>query len=113
MGKHIALPPSEMAEISHFQGPASISSFSIKNMGGISKAYEPPVPKHLIPTNNPFYNKQLTIGSDPYRGELGKSESGRIDRPTPRSLLNWINSSNTKKVQQRITNRMQYLKQMS
>lgn len=82
------------------------------------QAYEPPVPKHLIPTNNPFYNKQMTIGSDSYgggdrRGGLGSSESEKIDRPTPRSLLNWINSSNTKRVQQRITNRIQYLKQMS
>jgi hypothetical protein len=60
----------------------------------------------------------MTIGSEMQHsiggsGGLGSSESGKIDRPTPRSLLNWINSSNTKRVQQRITNRIQYLKQMS
>jgi hypothetical protein len=56
---------------------------------------------------------QHSYGGGDKRGGLGSSESGKIDRPTPRSLLNWINSSNTKRVQQRITNRIQYLKQMS
>lgn len=32
---------------------------------------------------------------------------------TPRSLLNWINASNTKKVQRRMTNRIEYLKHLS
>jgi len=25
----------------------------------LNKMYEPPIPKHLIPTHNPFYNKQI------------------------------------------------------
>jgi hypothetical protein len=29
---------------------------SIRNLHRI---YEPPIPKHLIPTNNPFYNKNV------------------------------------------------------
>jgi hypothetical protein len=29
------------------------------SMMNLHKIYEPPIPKHLIPTNNPFYNKQI------------------------------------------------------
>lgn len=32
---------------------------NISSMRDIHKIYEPPIPKHLIPTNNPFYNKSL------------------------------------------------------
>ena len=56
LAKHIAIQPPELVDISHFQAPASTSSFSMKVAPG-HQAYEPPVPKHLIPTNNPFYNK--------------------------------------------------------
>ena len=37
----------------------------------------------------------------------------KADHTSPRSLLNWINSSNTKKTQKRMTNRIEYLKQIS
>jgi hypothetical protein len=36
--------------------PGSAASLSMRNL---HKLYEPPIPKHLIPTNNPFYNKQI------------------------------------------------------
>jgi len=31
-------------------------SSNISSMRDIHKIYEPPIPKHLIPMNNPFYN---------------------------------------------------------
>ena len=30
------------------------------SMLDLHKMYEPPIPKHLIPTNNPFYNKSMS-----------------------------------------------------
>lgn len=103
-----------------------VASFSMRSL---HKIYEPPIPKHLIPTNNPFYNKKIfspqtaqavsqsgfilneghaIANSLPAYNEYEEKRS-----TTPRSLLKWINSSNTKKVQKRMTNRIQYLKQLS
>ena len=72
------------------------------------KMYEPPIPKHLIPTNNPFYNKQIFSPSHASEsiGENYQQDVGYQKQSSPRSLLNWINASNTKKVQQRMTNRI-------
>ena len=109
------------------------------SMKSLQRIYEPPIPRHLIPTNNPFYNKQIfssntassivnTLkdkvtnfnGTEAVRendGHLANSMPvGNEDQKrstTPRSLLNWINSSNSKKVQKRMTNRIHYLKHLS
>jgi hypothetical protein len=80
---------------------------------GFTKLYEPPIPKHLIPTHNPFYNKQIFgVNQQTAYSDFShkNAEDGAGFQTSPRSLLNWINSSNTKKTQKRMTNRIEYLK---
>jgi hypothetical protein len=115
---------------------ASVVSMSMKSL---QRIYEPPIPRHSIPTNNPFYNKQIlsphttaSIAKNLHDkvANLNGSEAARENdyhiansmpvaiedqkrSTTPRSLLNWINSSNSKKVQKRMTNRIHYLKHLS
>lgn len=73
------------------------------SMRNLHKIYEPPIPRHLIPTNNPFYNKSILSPSDvlfkkvPYVPPEADHQPNN-KQTSPRSLLNWINSSNTKKI---------------
>ena len=88
-------------------------------MRDLHKLYEPPIPKHQIPTNNPFYNKSLiSKGGIPTDASLMSSNLGHArgksaKRSSPRSLLSWINSPNTKRVQQKMANRVSYLKMLA
>ena len=82
-------------------------STTISSMRDMQKMYEPPIPKHLIPTNNPFYNKSLITSGSLNGTPIGKKS---VQKSSPRSLLTWINSPNTKRVQQKMANRVGYLK---
>ena len=99
-------------------------STNVSSMRDIHKMYEPPIPRHLIPTNNPFYNKQLIqkkssqiIGMHSGLGSaatlMDNSTAMRKKKTSPRSLLSWINSPNTKRVQQKMANRISYLQFLS
>jgi hypothetical protein len=45
-------------------------------MRNLHRIYEPPIPKHLIPTNNPFYNKQMLVPASPSKMAPKISELG-------------------------------------
>lgn len=72
-------------------------------MRDLHKIYEPPIPKHQIPTNNPFYNKQM-VSSEYMKSKV---------KASPRSLQTWMSSPNTKRVQKKMANRITYLKMIA
>eukprot|EP00347_Sterkiella_histriomuscorum_P018862 403343887 len=95
------------------------SSSNISSMRELQKMYEPPIPRHQIPLNNPFYNHQIASRVSNKQknftsaSSLRQSHNTKHGKSSPRSLLNWINSPNTKKIQQKMANRIGYLKFLS
>ena len=70
--------------------------FSRANSSRISaqkmqKLYAPPLPKHMMPTNNPFYSRKF----------VSKSKSER-DREQKESFKEWVSSSGNRAIKRKV-----------